>query len=30
MQDLHLHTSELSAAIPDLRVGDRVLLSGTG
>ena len=27
--ELRLHTSELKSAIPDLRAGDRVLLSGT-
>lgn len=29
MSTLHLHTSELKLAIPELHAGDRVLLSGT-
>lgn len=29
MAQLHIHTSELKQAIPDLRAGDRLLLSGT-
>ena len=29
MPELHLHTSELKQAIPELRAGDRLLLSGT-
>ena len=29
MAELRLHTSELKAAIPELRAGDRLLLSGT-
>ncbi|MDD6023659.1 MAG: FumA C-terminus/TtdB family hydratase beta subunit [Oscillospiraceae bacterium] len=29
MSELRIHTSELASAIPELRVGDRVLLSGT-
>lgn len=26
---LHIHTSELETAIPELKAGDRILLSGT-
>ena len=29
MSQLHIHTSELKAAIPQLKAGDRLLLSGT-
>ena len=29
MSQLHIHTSELKEAIPQLRAGDRLLLSGT-
>ena len=29
IMELKLHTSELKAAIPELRAGDRILLSGT-
>lgn len=29
MAELHLHTSELKSAIPELKAGDRLLLSGT-
>lgn len=29
MSQMHIHTSELKAAIPQLKAGDRLLLSGT-
>ena len=29
MSQLHIHTSELKEAIPQLKAGDRLLLSGT-
>lgn len=29
MSELHLHTADLKAAIPELKAGDRLLLSGT-